>query len=343
MLKVEAIKKAYLLETGLIQVLDRDLFTLAERPTAGPDAGLKSVLLRFGRYRVRIPITMKTNETQFTLKRSGKAYCIMQGESQFLSQVSVEHPPLHTPKQAFINIASPCIFNCAFCATPELKIEYVLKPERVLKLIKSAMKKEEVEAIALTSGVIGSERKTIELIKDTVKFIRKDLGDQIPIGVEPFATETRSIDELYGVGTDEVKVNVESFDRAIMKAVCPDIDQGKVLAVLEYAGKVFGKNKVCSNVLIGLGESDSTILNGLEWMSERGVVANLRPLLINPYRQQDLFEKTQRKAARPNADRIISLALKYRSILEKYRLQTTLFHTMCHKCTGCEIVPQQDV
>lgn len=128
-----------------------------------------------------------------------------------------------------------------------------------------------------------------------------------------------------------------------MEAVCPDIDYDGVLTVLEYSGEIFGKNKVCSNVLIGLGESNSTILRGLEWVAERGVVANLRPLLINPCMRQDIVEKTHCRAARPSANRIIDLALNYSAILERNRFKSSRFRTICHKCTGCEIVPQQDV
>lgn len=339
-----AIKKALLLETGVVHLPSRGLSALAERPSAGPDAGLKGIFLRFGRYRVRMTITQNPSETPFKLKRVGDGYCVIRGESPFLRNVTVETPLLHTPNQAFINLASPCIFDCKFCATPKLKIRFMLKPSKVLALIRSAMRKEGgIEAIALTSGVIGSEGKTIKLMIDAVKLIREELGHQIPVGVEPFVTIKGYIDELYSAGADEMKVNVESFDREIVKAVCPDIDYGKVVSALEYSAHVFGKNRVCSNVLIGLGESDENVLNRLEWMAGRGVVANLRPLLISPYRRQDIAKATQGRAVRPSAARMLKLALSHRFILEKHGLKTFMFKTMCHKCTGCEITPQQDV
>jgi biotin synthase-related radical SAM superfamily protein len=327
----------------VIHLLSPDLSTLAERPSAGPDAGLKGLYLGFGRHRVRMTVAQNPSETPFQLKRGGDGYCVMRGESTFLRNVTVETPFLHAPNQAFINLASPCIFNCKFCATPKLKIRFTLSPRKVLTLIRSAMRRGGVEAVALTSGVIGSERQTIRLMVDAVKLIREELGHQIPVGVEPYVTKKSYVEELYSVGADEMKVNVESFDREIIKAVCPDIDYGKVVSALEYSVNVFGRNRVCSNVLIGLGESDDNVLNGLEWMAERGVVANLRPLLINPHRRQDLAEATQGRAARPRAARMLKLALSHRSILEKHGLKTHKFKTMCHKCMGCEITPQQDV
>jgi biotin synthase-related radical SAM superfamily protein len=336
-------KKALLLEAGGIHLLSPDLSALAERASAGPDAGLKGLYLGFGRHRVRMTVAQNPSETPFQLKRGGDGYCVMRGESTFLRKVTVEIPFLHAPNQAFINLASPCIFNCKFCATPKMKIRFTLSPRKVLTLIRSAMRRGGVEAVALTSGVIGSERQTIRLMVDAVRLIREELGHQIPVGVEPYVTKKSYVEELYSVGADEMKVNVESFDREIIKAVCPDIDYDKVVSALEYSVDVFGRNRVCSNVLIGLGESDDNVLNGLEWMAERGVVANLRPLLINPLRRQDLAEATQGRAARPSAARMLKLALSHRSILEKHGLKTSMFKTMCHKCTGCEITPQQDV
>ena len=332
-----------MLEAGAIHLLNPEFSIHAERPSAGPDAGLKGFYLGFGRHRVRMTIAQNPNETPFKLKREGDGYCVMRGESTFLRNVTVETPFLHSPNQAFINLASPCIFNCKFCATPKLKIRFILSPRKILALIKSAMRRGRIEAIALTSGIIESEEKTINLMIDAVKLIRKELGHKMQIGVEPYVTKKNHIDELYSVGADEMKINVESFDREIIKAVCPDIDYENVLSSLEYSVNVFGKNKVCSNVLIGLGESDDNVLNGLKWMAERDVVANLRPLLINPLRRQDLAEATQGRAARPSAARMLKLALNYKSILEKHELKTFMFKTMCHKCMGCEITPQQDV
>lgn len=338
------IKKALLLEAGFIQLLDGNFLTLAERSTAGPDAGFNSIFLKFDRYRVRMATTQKSNETPFLLKKIEDGYQITNGDSVFIKHVTLEKPSLHAPNQIFLNLSSTCIFNCKFCATPKLKVNFTLKPRNVLALIKSAMASgDRVEGIALTSGIVKSEDQTIKLMIDTVKRIRKEFGHQIPIGVEPYITKESHIDALYSSGVNEIKVNVESFDRAIMRAICPELDYNAVLSALQYSIDVFGKNRVCSNVLIGLGETNDAVLKGLEWMAEIGAVANLKPLFISHQRSQSIAKATQNRAARPSATRMLNLASSYQSILEKYGLKTFLFHTMCYKCTGCEIAPQQDL
>ncbi len=341
---VDTIKKALLLETGVIHLAPTLISSFTERSSAGPDAGLKTIFLRFGRHRVRMTIDQDPLRTQFKLKKKDDGYYVMKGNSNFLSNVTVEKPLLHAPNQAFINLASVCSFNCKYCATPKLKLKFILEPKRALKLIRSVMHRDiETKVIALTSGVVGSERKTIKLMISVVELIRQELGHQIPIGVEPYVTKKGHIEELYSVGADEIKVNVESFDKEILKNVCPDKDYEGIASALEYSSTIFGKNKVCSNTIIGLGESNTTVLSGLNWMAKRGVVVNLRPLLINPYRMQDIMMATRNNAVRPTAERMLNLALSHRSILEEYGLNTSLFNTMCHKCTGCEISPQQDV
>jgi biotin synthase-related radical SAM superfamily protein len=337
-------KKALLLETGKIHLPNSVIPLFAEKPSAGPDAGLRGIFLKFGRHRVRMTIVDDSRETQFKLSKNRDSYYILRGESTFLSNVTLENPLLHAPNQAFINLASPCIFNCKYCATPKLKTRFMLEPRRLLALIRSTLKRgREIKAISLTSGIIGTESKTIKLMISAIKLIRKELDHQIPIGVEPYVTKKNNIDQLYSSGANEIKVNIESFDKEIAEAVCPEKDHNKIASALECSSTVFGKNRVCSNAIIGLGEHDSTVLTGLEWMAERGIVTNLRPLLINPYRRQDLIEATHNKAERPRAERMLKLALSHKSILEKHGLKTFLFKTMCHKCTGCEITPQQDV
>ena len=126
-----------------------------------------------------------------------------------------------------------------------------MEPSRTLALIRSAMSRG-VEAIALTSGVVGSERKIVKLMVDTVGLIRREIGSDIPIGLEPYVTRKEHIDELYGGGADEIKVNLESFDERIVKTVCPEMNYDEVSAALEYSVDVFGeKGSPVSSIVSG--------------------------------------------------------------------------------------------
>jgi biotin synthase-related radical SAM superfamily protein len=340
---VKAIKKASLLESNWIYVPPHERLGILERATAGCDAGLRSIFIKFGNYRVRMAITKSPEKTSFSLERIDDKFCVKLNDAIFLGEVVVERALFHTLNQVFINLSSPCIFDCKFCATPKLKVKFVMKPQKVLDIIKSAMKKEEIHGIALTCSVLGPEELMVNWLIDIVKLIRRELGVDLPIGVEPYITQEDYVEDLYSAGADELKVNIECFDEGVFRAVCPEKNHSKIFRVLSRAAEVFGKNRVCSNVIIGLGESEGALLNGLEHMAEIGILVNLRPLFISPLREKELKIVTGGKASRPKASTLLKLALKYRDVLERYNLRTTYFKTMCFKCTGCEIVPQQDV
>ena len=334
-----ALKKALLLEEGWISLSQGVELPPLERATAGPEAGLRSLFVEFDGYRVRLAV----GESSFSLVRRSDGFAVELSGSTFLEKVAVQTPPHHVPNQLFINLSTPCAFDCKFCATPKLGIGFALKPQKVAQVVEDALERHRIDAIALTCSVLGSERESVKLLSQVVKLLRREFGHSIPIGVEPYVTKPEYVDELYSVGADEIKINIETFDRWIFQAVCPHKSYERILAALEHAATVFGKNKVCSNVLIGLGENDYTTLSGLQNLAEMGVVANLRPLRIPLAREEELRAATCGRAHRPSAARILGLALRYKKILNRHGLRTYRFRTMCFRCTGCEIVPQQDV
>jgi biotin synthase-related radical SAM superfamily protein len=106
---------------------------------------------------------------------------------------------------------------------------------------------------------------------------------------------------------------------------------------LHDAVKVFGKNRVSSNIIIGLGETDDCVRKGVEYLARMGVIAVLRPITISPYRKGEI------SAIRPDAARLLKLTKMTRDILRKYGLHVEVSQTMCLPCTGCDLTPGRDV
>jgi biotin synthase-related radical SAM superfamily protein len=148
---------------------------------------------------------------------------------------------------------------------------------------------------------------------------------------------------LYAAGADEIKINVETYDPEIFAIVCSELDYKNNLKMVKYAGKVFGENRACSNIIMGLGEKEETITKGAEALADWGVIATLRPLNLNPLIKSSLQEALNSKASRPSAEKLILHAVEHKEILEKKGLNVTKFRTMCLKCTGCDIIPQRDL
>jgi biotin synthase-related radical SAM superfamily protein len=130
------------------------------------------------------------------------------------------------------------------------------------------------------------------------------------------------------------------MDREIFERVCTG-RKGQsldgILAALRDAVRVFGRNRVSSNIIIGLGETDECVRKGVEYLAKMGVIAVLRPITISPYRKGEI------SATRPSAERLLKLTKMTHDILDRYHLEVRVSQTMCLPCTGCDLTPSRDV
>ena len=298
-------------------------------PSAGPGAGLESFFIKSGNHRVRLSINRKS-----PLKVVGQRDGVVVIKDKKAIVTGALEPALsHCPEQAYITISGRCIHNCKFCPVPKLQGD-VKSVDKILQLVEEAEQRGELRAIALTSGVAESADKET---KKTVKVMRalKERYD-LPIGVSIYPTETSS-QELYEAGATEIKYNVESMDPEVFKHFCPGMSLPLVLKSLEKSVEIFGDNRVASNFILGLGESDECVIRGLSQLAEMGVIPILRPISPHPLRTKEA------KVQRPSAERLLKLAKIARKVLDDYGLRADLAETMCLPCTGCDITPHRDI
>ncbi|MCK5561966.1 MAG: radical SAM protein [Thermoplasmata archaeon] len=344
-------KKAELISAGRIFIPSglRVPFPMS-RSTAGPGAGTPGlVFLLNAKTRVKLGV-IKDNPAKFELRQkesSDNNYQIYKDEELFIDNVRIVPTLLHAPSQAFINIASECIYDCKFCASPQLDRNTLKKPQfsnqKWAELIIKAAADKNFESVALTSAVPCSPERTVDDMIEIMKLVKAELGEAVPIGVEPYVTEFAEIDKLFEAGATELKLNIQSYDRDIFTRICPGLDYNNILKCIEYGVKVFGRNKVCSNLIIGLGESNENVLEGIEHLARLGVVVNLRAVRVNDYNKQELENALGFELQPVEPERLLNLAKAQQELLEAHNLKTTSFDTMCHKCGCCDIVPQQDI
>jgi len=335
-------KKALLLAGGavLIPAEFRMPFPVS-RSTAGPGAGSTSAVFSFGNTRAKKTISRESGSFELVHEDSG--FSIFRDGRSFIPEVELTPTLLHAPYQAFVNLDHECVLDCKFCASPRLEKEVTknLTDEKVIASIMQASKNRDFAAVAFTSGVAESANTTIRRMANLVKEVRRRLPDT-PIGVEPYATRPDEVEMLKDAGADEIKLNMETYDRDIFEKVCPNRDYDAILHSMNHACEVFGRNRVCSNIIFGLGETDEVVLEGVKVLASMGAVATLRALRINKYNAVDL-EKAVGKLVPVDADRMLRLARSEKRILKEYDLTTLSFRTMCHSCLSCDIVPFWDV
>lgn len=320
--------KATLISIGSVSV-DTSLIPRAKFSTAGPGAGTNLIFFRSGETRVGLiinkdsPLSIQKgeNDENVVLFHKGKE----------LARGKIEPAPAHCPEQASITLCERCIFDCKYCAVPKLQ-GHVKSEEDVLSIVDEVLKTGNLKAISLTSGVETSAEGEVERVLKLLPALKKY---NVPIGVSVYPTEGCSR-KFYEAGVSEVKYNVETMDSEIFKNVCRDLSLDYVLDRLKEAEDVFGKNRVFSNFIIGLGESDSSVIEGIETLAKMGVIPILRPVNPHPLRIGDCFME------RPSPERLLRLAKIEAETLKNYGLNPRLAMTMCLKCRGCDLVGSVD-
>jgi biotin synthase-related radical SAM superfamily protein len=337
--------KAFLLSVGTADIEDLNLILPTRQSTAGPSAGsLDSVFVSSNGRRVRLTID-KNSPVKIRKKRKNNPADSNNNSDNELDIENVDvffsneliltgriEPALsHCPDQAYVNLSGKCIFDCKYCCVPKLQGHTKSKTE-TLEIIENAAKSGRMKAISITSGVEKTPEKelnrVLELMPDLVSY-------NVPVGVSIYVVSGGSA-RLKKAGVSEVKYNIEAADSNIFKQVCPELSEADVYAELSEAAILFGKGKVYSNVIVGLGETDDNVKNVVEKLAKIGVITGIRPVFENSLRKGDCFME------RPTQKRLLKLFDMQKKIYKKYDLHPEYSETMCSLCTGCDLVPFRD-
>lgn len=323
--------KASLIAEGGVDI-DERLLGRITTPASGPGAGLKSFFFRFNGHRVRLGVK---HNSRFKAKLEGE-HVVIRDHGKEIARGYLEDAIAHCPEQAYITVSEVCIFDCQFCPVPLLGGSIKDQDDvvgAVSRILADPKLTRNLRAIALTSGVEESPDREVLRIAAIVRALRE--RHDLPIGVSVYPTPN-STRLLKDAGADEIKYNVETMDRQIFETMCPGLSLESVIHALKDAVEVFGRNKVFSNILVGLGEDDDTIITGMEDLIKVGVIPILRAVVEHPLR-------SERGLQRPNAERLLRLARKERELLDRYGLRADEAKTMCAPCTGCDLMPHRDV
>ena len=310
--------------------------------TAGPGAGFGSFAFSFGGYRVKKSVSYDTGEFELHERDDGSLYLTHGGEP-FIDSITIEPVVRHCPEQAFFNLDPRCIFHCAYCNSPLLDMseDKHLSTERIMEMLRESVSMYDVKAVSFTSGVVGSVDDTVDRFVDVVRAVRSEYPE-MPIGVEPYVSSREHIEMLRSVGADEIKLNIETPRKDIFERVCPELDYDGILGLLEDAVNVFGRGKVISNIIYGLGETDEDLERMMERLCSIGVIPGLRALRTNGINSSQLTEAIGHPEP-VTAERALGLVRMQRSILERHGLTTMTSRTMCMECGCCDLVPFRDL
>ncbi|MDD4222080.1 MAG: radical SAM protein [Candidatus Methanomethylophilus sp.] len=310
--------------------------------TAGPGAGSSALIFAFDGCQVKKAISYEQGEFELGVAAGGRLYLTRDGHP-FLDRVELRPVVFHCPDQAFFNLDQRCIYSCAFCASPRLKENTCkgMDETEIVALVRKAMRSQKVEAVSLTSGIVESVGATVQRLTACVRAVWREFP-ALPIGVEAYVETERDLRALREAGTTEVKLNLETAAPDLFCKVCPDLDYDHILRMLAAAVVVFGRGRVSSNILYGMGETDEVLEETADRLSALGVVPVLRALRHNCYNEESL--RAAIGEVHPvTPERAIRVSRIQKEVMGRHGLTTKEVQTMCLKCTCCDLVPFKDL
>ena len=225
--------------------------------------------------------------------------------------------------------------RCHFCAIEnslENGVTISLKtPEQLAEVAEAAMRLDGVKHMIMTTGTINYFDMGVHYLAkytQAIKGIVPDLAIQVQF--EP-PKELADMKLLKKAGAAAVGIHLESFSQKTRERIAPgkaEISTDRYFEAFKYAVEIFGRNQVTTYVIVGLGDSEESIVEGCRKVAEMGVypfVVPLRPLMGTPLenvRAPDpvLMEWIYRQVAKNN---------------QKYGLNYRESKAGCARCGAC--------
>jgi len=315
--------KAELLAVGSARLTGEPADEYIAKSAAGPGAGgAGAVFFAMGSHRVKFGLN-PNSKIEIAHRGDGVADLYYLGN---LIPGKLLMPGCHCPDQAFITVTGRCIFTCRYCPVPgeNGKRKTI---EEIMAMVEAV--RHRVGAISLTSGVMTSIEEEETYVLEVIKHL---LFFGLPIGVSIYPTDTTP-DRLKALGVTEVKFNLEAATPDLFETMCPGLDYDRIWRALDRSVELFGKGRVFSNVLIGLGETDGELEACIRKLASHGVIPVLRPL--NPVAGMT-------GTPRPSAERLKKAFGMHERALAEAGLDARQALTMCTNCAGCDLVPGRD-
>ncbi|NHI90952.1 MAG: radical SAM protein [Candidatus Lokiarchaeota archaeon] len=188
------------------------------------------------------------------------------------------------PTTAYLMVYHPnkCLSNCQFC--PQAKKSN--SDERLLSRVlwPKFDFKEVVEQLVISENF---KRICIQTINypnmfNDVKSIIKDIATntKIPISISTHPLNNEEMEQLKSVRLERIGIPVDAateklFEKIKGKAVNCPYKWNKHWEALESAVKIFGKLKVSTHLIIGLGETEKDALNFIQEAFNKNILTGL--------------------------------------------------------------------
>jgi len=158
--------------------------------------------------------------------------------------------------------------------------DFVVSPEDVGEVVHYAVNVEKrFRHLQITGGSTFRATEEIDRYLEVLRAIdrvagRANIPGEVLVYVTP-PSDPREIDRLFAAGAGRVLCDLEFWDEACLREMCPGkakwTGRKRSLDTLVHIAETFGPNRACSEFVVGFEPVDS-ILEGAEFLARHGVV-----------------------------------------------------------------------
>ncbi|MDR1855721.1 MAG: MSMEG_0568 family radical SAM protein [Desulfovibrio sp.] len=206
-------------------------------------------------------------------------------------------------------------------------------PEQLVEVASAAKRLDGVTHVTLTAGTTTPPDEGARYLAECAGAITEATGLPVEIQFEPLE-DPGLYARFKDMGVTDVGMHIESFDPAVRRRVTPGkaaTDEETYFRAFGDAVAVFGRNKVSTYVILGLGEDENRTLEGCARAARMGVY----PVLVPLRPLADSYLANAKPASPDYLDRM------YRSIGEILRrngLDAEHSTAGCVRCKACSLL-----
>ena len=235
-------------------------------------------------------------------------------------------------------VVQKCIYwgtheQCGFCGIELTRGEATIPvktPEQLAEVCTAARDLDGAVDVTLTTGSINRRDRGALYISRCAAAIKDACGLPIQVQFEP-PDDLAVLDDVRRAGVDAVGIHIETFDPDVLARVAPGKAQCGVegyFKVWERAVEVFGRGRVTTYVILGMGERQEAIEEGCRRAIELGVYPFVVPLRPVP---GTLLADTPP----PPPDYVADVYRSVSALLREHDLDHSDAGAGCARCQAC--------
>ena len=227
--------------------------------------------------------------------------------------------------------------RCRFCAIEESLAQRattaVKTPAQLAEVAEAAVRLDGVRQMVMTTGTSAGRDRGARHLARCVRAVL-DVVPHLPIQVqcEPPA-DLAAIGELATAGATSIGIHVESLDDEVRRRWMPGkatVPLSAYRAAWREAVRVFGRNRVSTYLLIGLGEDADELVTGAGELIELGVY----PFVV-PFRPLAGTLASADGASAPSAALVTDVTSRVAALLRAAGLRGSDQRAGCAACGAC--------